>query len=46
MVTHNMHHAMHYGDRLFVLADGMIPKQFTATEKSKLQLDDLLNWIL
>lgn len=33
MITHNMAHAVHYGDRTLQLADGHIIKEFNAKEK-------------
>ncbi|MES2212291.1 MAG: ATP-binding cassette domain-containing protein [Pseudomonadota bacterium] len=36
MITHNMAHAIHYGDRTVLLAQGKIAKQFTGQDKIKL----------
>lgn len=36
MITHNMAHALTYGDRTVLLAEGTVRKVFTATEKKQL----------
>ncbi len=36
MITHNMHHAIQYGDRLMLLQDGKITKKYSKSEKSAL----------
>ena len=36
MITHNMSHALRYGDRLLLLANGGIFKEFSAQEKQQL----------
>ena len=42
MVTHNMKHAIHYGNRLIMMLDGHIVYDVSGEEKKKLQVDDLL----
>ncbi|MBP6216980.1 MAG: ATP-binding cassette domain-containing protein [Oligoflexales bacterium] len=41
MITHNMSHALHYGDRIILLGAGRIIKEYTAEEKAKLTPLDL-----
>ena len=36
MITHNMSHALHYGDRTLLLANGNIFKEYSASEKTNL----------
>ncbi len=46
MITHNMQHALHYGDRLVVLKDGKIEHEFYGHERDNLtaeQITSLLN---
>ena len=40
-VTHSMHQAIAYGDRILVFRDGAIVTQFSAAEKSSLSVADL-----
>jgi putative ABC transport system ATP-binding protein len=44
MITHRMEDALHYGNRLIVLQKGKIVKDFSATEKVKLTMTDLLSF--
>lgn len=41
MITHNMHHALHYGDRTLLLADGKIQKEYGELEKQKMTAVEL-----
>lgn len=41
MITHNMAHAITYGDRLVILKDGQIAKEFGPLDKQRLTLQDL-----
>ncbi len=36
MITHNMHHALHYGDRTVILSGGKISQEYSAKEREKL----------
>lgn len=42
MVTHNMKHAIHYGNRLIMMLDGHIVYDVSGEEKKNLQVADLL----
>lgn len=42
MITHNMKHAIEYGNRLIMLHQGRIISDVTAEEKKNLTVDDLL----
>lgn len=42
MVTHNMKHAIHYGNRLIMMLDGSIIFDVKGIEKQKLNVQDLL----
>lgn len=42
MVTHNMHHAIEYGDRLIMMEAGRIKLQLSADEKRGLSVEDLV----
>ena len=41
MITHNMDHAIKYGDRIFILSQGQIIKEFSTEDKGKLKPLDL-----
>lgn len=41
MITHNMEHAIQYSDRIVVLKDGKIVKEYTGEEKHKLTITAL-----
>lgn len=41
MITHNMEHALKYGDRTILLKDGKFRKEFSKEEKMKLDVIDL-----
>lgn len=41
MITHNMSHALHYGDRTILMQEGEIIKEFSKEEKKKLTPTDL-----
>jgi putative ABC transport system ATP-binding protein len=41
MVTHNIRHALEYGDRLIVMADGRIVGDFTGAVRQRLTVDDV-----
>lgn len=43
MITHNMEHALRYGNRLVMLHKGQVAFDFGAEEKSSLTAQDLLN---
>lgn len=43
MVTHNMRHAIHYGNRLIMMHEGHIIYDVQGEEKKNLQVSDLLN---
>jgi putative ABC transport system ATP-binding protein len=42
MVTHNMRHAIRYGNRLIMMTDGMIIYEVSGEEKKGLEVSDLL----
>ena len=42
MVTHNMRHAIHYGNRLIMMMDGRIVYDVSGEEKKNLQVQDLM----
>lgn len=42
MVTHNMRHAIHYGNRLIMMLDGRIVYDVSGEEKMNLKVQDLL----
>ncbi|AWD33487.1 Putative ABC transporter ATP-binding protein [Candidatus Fokinia solitaria] len=42
MITHDMHHAIEYGDRLIILNDGSVMHQFKEKEKSSLKPLELI----
>jgi putative ABC transport system ATP-binding protein len=42
MVTHNMRHAIKYGNRLIMMADGSIIYEVSGAEKQSLEVSDLL----
>lgn len=44
MITHNMHDALDYGDRLLIFQGGKITHDFSGEEKKKLQLKDLIEF--
>ncbi len=44
MITHNMKDALENGNRLFIMNDGNITKDFSYEQKIKLQAADLLNY--
>ncbi len=44
MITHNMKDALDNGNRLFIMNDGKITKDFSYEQKIKLQAADLLNY--
>lgn len=44
MITHNMSDALKNGNRLLIFHDGKITKDFSAEEKAKLKLADLLEF--
>lgn len=41
MITHNMEHAIRYGDRTIVLKDGQFKREYTKAEKANLTVFDL-----
>jgi putative ABC transport system ATP-binding protein len=41
MITHNMTHALQYGDRILLLANGKFTKEFNKEDKSSLTTTDL-----
>lgn len=41
MITHNMEHAIRYGDRTIVLKDGQFRRQYSTAEKAALTVFDL-----
>jgi putative tryptophan/tyrosine transport system ATP-binding protein len=43
MITHNMNHAISYGDRTILLIDGKIKKEYSKEEKTKLTPSKLAN---
>ena len=43
MITHNLAHALQYGDRLIILKDGRILQELSRSEKEKLKPVDLVN---
>lgn len=43
MITHNLSHALQYGDRLMILKDGKVFQELSLTEKQKLTPVDLVN---
>lgn len=43
MVTHNMKHAIHYGNRLIMMLDGKIVYDVSGEEKKNLKVQDLLD---
>jgi len=45
MVTHNMKHALDLGDRLLVLSRGRILADFSAADKARMSVDDLVHSI-
>jgi len=42
MVTHNMEHALHYGNRLIMMHKGRIIVDFNQTQKANLAVNDLV----
>lgn len=46
MITHNMAHAIQYGDRLLLLKNGMLVKEYDAMAKSKLTQSALADQFL
>lgn len=44
MITHNMHDALDYGDRLLIFQNGTITHDFSGEEKKKLKLSDLIEF--
>lgn len=44
MITHHMEDALKYGNRLLVMKDGEIVKDFNHEEKKQLELDDVLKF--
>jgi len=42
MITHNMKHAIEYGNRLIMLHQGRIISDISSEEKKNLTVDDLL----
>jgi putative ABC transport system ATP-binding protein len=44
LVTHNLKDAITYGDRIILMHEGMIAKDLNQTEKSGLQLNDIISW--
>lgn len=42
MVTHNMHHALQYGERTLLLSQGKIIKEFSRREKDSLMPQELI----
>lgn len=44
MVTHNLRHALHYGNRLVIMRSGSIAAQFAGTGKQQLTLSELQQW--
>ncbi len=42
MITHNMNHALEYGNRLIMMDDGEIILDIGAEEKSRLTMDDIV----
>ncbi|WPX97545.1 ATP-binding cassette domain-containing protein [Candidatus Fokinia crypta] len=45
MITHDMHHAIEYGDKLIILNDGSITHQFKEKEKSSLKSLELIQFL-
>jgi putative ABC transport system ATP-binding protein len=43
MITHNMNHALAFGDRILVLQNGSFGKQFTASEKKQISAHCLMD---
>ncbi len=44
LITHNLHEALRYGNRLVHLDGGRVIKDLSATEKVLLRHEELLNW--
>lgn len=44
MITHNMHDALDYGDRLLIFQGGKITHDFSGEDKKKLTLNDLIQY--
>lgn len=41
MITHHMAHALEYGDRILILSEGKIKKEFNKEQKNKMNMQDL-----
>ncbi len=44
LITHNLHEALKYGNRLVHLDEGRLRKDLSATDKSSVTHEDLLGW--
>ena len=44
LVTHNLKDAIAYGNRLIVMSEGKVVKDYDAAAKSKLTMEELLEW--
>jgi putative tryptophan/tyrosine transport system ATP-binding protein len=41
MITHNLVHALEYGDRILIVGDGKIQKEFSANDKKQMNVQEL-----
>ncbi len=46
MVTHNLRHALQYGNKLLIMEHGAVSRLFNEEEKSRLTFDELQRWFL
>jgi putative ABC transport system ATP-binding protein len=44
LITHNLKDAFGYGNRIIQMAEGVIIKDFSSTDKSQLKQNDLFDW--
>jgi ABC-type uncharacterized transport system ATPase component len=44
MVTHQLNHALQFGDKIILMRNGSIAKQFSENEKKALNIVNLYNW--
>ncbi len=44
LITHNLKDAFIYGNRIIQMAEGVIIKDISSTEKSQLKQNDLFDW--
>jgi putative ABC transport system ATP-binding protein len=46
MITHNLNHAIKYGNRLLIMKNGSFVKEYSAEEKATLTTKELADWLV